>query len=90
MHKGQTVTIERPFIRGFNFLARMLGVIWVLGGVLFLLGAFIAQRYQLLFAGVGTFLLVAGIALLAAKSVTHADSDKVRHLIDRIKARRAE
>lgn len=84
------MTIERPFIRILNFLARILGVIWVLGGVLFLFSAFIAQTNRLLFAGIGAFLLVAGIALLAAKSVTPADSDKVRHFVDRIKARRVE
>lgn len=84
------MTIERPFIRILNFLARVLGVIWMLAGALFVFSAFVAQTNQLLFAGIGIFLLAAGTALLAAKAVTPADSIRVQRFVDRIKGRHAE
>jgi len=51
------------FLKPFRVLARIVGVVWILGGVVFLVSAFVAAEHRLLYAGIGVLLLIAGAAL---------------------------
>jgi uncharacterized membrane protein HdeD (DUF308 family) len=54
------------------------GALWVIGGIVFLLGAFLAKTHQALYAVVGIALLIGGVALIFAKRVTSKSLDAIR------------
>jgi uncharacterized membrane protein HdeD (DUF308 family) len=69
---------ERSFLAGFNFVARLLGVLWIIGGVFFLVSAFVLPENRVMDAMVGVLVLATGVAFLLAKRVTPESLDRIR------------
>lgn len=75
---------ENRFLKVFTFLARLVGVLWILGSVVAFLNAFISVEDRWLRIGVAFFLLFAGLGLLLAKPATSSDTEKIRRFVDQV------
>ena len=76
---------ERAFLPAFNTVARIVGAFWILGGVVFLVSAFVVSTYQVVYAGVGSLLLIAGVGFLLVKPATQPYVDRAKRFVDKIR-----
>jgi len=58
---------QRAYLGFINAVARVVGVFWIFGGVVFLVSSFVTVRYRGAYVAVSIFLLVAGVALLLVR-----------------------
>lgn len=56
----------------FTILARVVGGVWILSGIGFLLSALVQSENRILYCVVGTLLIVAGIGLMVVRPATDA------------------
>lgn len=75
---------ENRFLKAFTFLARLVGVIWILGSLIAFLSAFTSVEDRWLRIGVAFFLLFAGLGLLLAKRATSSDTETIRRFVDQV------
>ncbi len=75
---------QHVFLRVLNYLARVLGVFWMLGGVAFVISAFVVAEDRVLNFLIGAFLLLAGVAFVLVKPAKSDDVEKVRLFAKRI------
>lgn len=68
-----TFKTRRGALKAFTFVARVLGVLSVSGGMFFLLSAYVASTSRMLFLGVATILIATGLAFILARGPTEAD-----------------
>ncbi|MEA3140230.1 MAG: hypothetical protein QOK23_2399 [Gammaproteobacteria bacterium] len=66
------------FLRVFNPMARLLGVLWIIGGIFFLVCAFILLENGVINTVVGVLVIAIGVAFLLAKRVTHDYLDSIQ------------
>jgi uncharacterized membrane protein len=66
------------FLRVFNPMARLLGVLWIIGGIFFLVCAFILLENGVINTVVGVLVIAIGVAFLLAKRVTHDYLDNIQ------------
>ncbi len=64
---------ERTYLKVINILARAVGVIWVLGGLVFLVSSFVIERDRVIYLVVSVFLLAAGTGLLLVRPARQQD-----------------
>lgn len=83
--KAKHEKVEGPFFKVFRFLARLIGFIWILGGLVFLSSSFLVAEHKVLYAGVGVLFFMAGLALILAKPVAPKDLERFRRFVDRNK-----
>lgn len=83
LSEGRALAVkgESIFLGIFNALARFVGLIWVLGGLLGVVNSFIASDLRAAYFFAGAFFLVAGIGLMIAKRVTPEDLERVRQRV---------
>lgn len=67
------MVVERTYLKVINILARAVGVIWVLGGLVFLVSSIEVERDRVIYLAVSLFLLAAGTGLLLARPVRQRD-----------------
>ncbi len=72
------------FLKVLNYLARILGVFWMLGGIAFVISAFVSAEDRVLHFVIGAFVLLAGIGFVLAKPAKSDDVEKVRLFAKRI------
>ncbi len=70
--------VTPTFLRVLTLLARLVGAVFVLVGVLFVLSAFAATTLKLPYLLSAVFLIVSGLGLRLAKGPTVADSERWR------------
>ena len=70
--------VKPTFLRVFTFLARVVGAVFVLVGILFVLSAFAATTLKLPYLLSAVLLIVCGLGLVLAKGLTVADSERWR------------
>lgn len=73
--------LESISLRFFTYLARFVGAIWALGGVVFVVSAVVDPERRLVYLIVGAFFLVAGIALIVAKRPTAAEIERLKQSV---------
>jgi cytochrome c biogenesis protein CcdA len=74
---------ERAFLVGFNFLARLFGVLCVIVGIVFLISAYAMKENRALDAVAGVCIIAMGVAFLLAKSVRTEQIARMRRLMGR-------
>lgn len=79
----KVMKIKPAFLVAFNFLARAVGILAILGGIAFLLCAYLIVEDRWVYAVIGVFQIVVGIALNFAKSVKQEDLDKMQRFVNR-------
>ena len=66
--------------RVLNLLAAIVGFVWILGGLAFVVSSFAADDNRVLYLGIGLCVLVAGVMLLV-KRATPADVERMRRFL---------
>ncbi len=72
------------FLKLLNFAARILGVFWVLGGVAFVISAFVSAEDRVLHFVIGAVVLLVGIGFVLVRPAQSDDVNKVRLFVKRI------
>jgi uncharacterized membrane protein HdeD (DUF308 family) len=78
------MSAQQFFLKALTLSSRILGVIWILGGIAFSVSAFVNAEYRVLHAAIGAVVLLAGVGLLLAKPAKSDDVEKVKLFAKRI------
>ena len=76
-----TFRAKPAYLKVFTILARVVGVVFVLGGILFVLRVFVAATDKALCLAVAVFLIASGLGLIFARGPTVADNELWRRRI---------
>lgn len=69
----------RPAVlKVFTLMARVVGVVFLIGGTLFFLSAFVTTANKPLVLAVAAVLIIGGLGLILAKGPTVADNERWR------------
>lgn len=71
------MNVQPVFLRLFNFFARVLGVMWILAGLVALCCAIVFPAQRGINLGIGLFVLLAAIGFLVAKPVTSDNFESI-------------
>lgn len=69
---------QRFFLNAINYTARVLGIFWILGGIVFAINAYVTREGRWLYFAIATLLLISGVALILVKPVKFDAIEKVR------------
>jgi type II secretory pathway component PulM len=81
------VKMQSFLLKVFSLLARVVGILSILGGIVALYSATLQPAERWINVGIGVFLLAAGFGLIVAKPATTRDIEKVRSLVDWLRRR---
>jgi uncharacterized membrane protein HdeD (DUF308 family) len=74
---------DHVFVIAFNVLARLLGVLAILAGIIFLVSAYAVKENRFLDIVVGLFVIAMGFAFLMTKSVNAEQLARMRRRMGR-------
>jgi uncharacterized membrane protein len=74
---------DRVFLTAFNLLARPFGVIAILAGIIFLVGAYAVKSNRFLDIAIGLFLIAMGSIFLLTKSINAEQITRIRRRVGR-------
>jgi VIT1/CCC1 family predicted Fe2+/Mn2+ transporter len=77
------MTIEQQFLRGFNLLARIVGGIFLLGGIIFLASAYITDDLRIPYAVSGVLLTLFGVGLIFVKGAKKEDLERFKRFVEK-------
>jgi len=69
---------EQTYFKVLNIVVRAVGVLWLLGGLVFLVSSVVSSRNRIAYLLVSLFLLAAGTGFLLVKSVSQEGLARLR------------
>ena len=70
--------VSPRYLAVMTILARLLGGLWILGGILAVVTSFVESSSRVLYLFCGVFLIAVGLAFIFVKPVPVADSERWR------------